>query len=122
MGLRVPEEEETPVQSPLQTACEWTRVTNWRFYEDGSEGTVVRYQPGRVSVEYRREEDGPPRIERVLIYTRHDDPRRRKLKKSLAAISPQMRGIVARIVRENERACGRFAATILLPNGESIHA
>ena len=73
MGFRVSLKRKTPVPTPLQTACEWTRVTNWRFYEDGSEGTVVRYQPGRVSVEYRREDDGPTRLERVLIYTRHDD-------------------------------------------------
>ena len=108
--------------TPLQTACEWTRVTNWRFYEDGSEGTSVHYQPGRVSVEYRRDADGHPRIERVLIYTKNDNPRRRKLKQILTTVSAQMKSIVARIVRENERACGRFAASILLPNGECIHA
>lgn len=110
------------MQSPLQTACEWKRVTNWRCYEDGSEGTAVHYQPGRVSVVYRHADDGVPCVERVLIYSRHEAPRRRKLKKTLTAISSQMRGLVARIVRENERACGRLVASILLPNGEMIHA
>ena len=105
----------------LKTACRWHRSLRWEAIS-GNASASPEYHPGRISVEYHTPLDGPARVKRVLIFSEHEDPRKRKLLEVLTEIPAPLRSKVARIVRDNERSYGRMIVSVLLPSGEKAYA
>ena len=108
------------VSTATQTATVWTRRDLSARCADGGELRIARYHPGTVSVEYEPLEGGGVRLKRVLVYSDHENPARRRLLGTHRSLPAQYRAVVLRAIAEAEQASGRYPASVVLPSGESL--
>lgn len=104
-----------------KSACRWFRNMKVHYLGGGKESIAIFYNPGRVCVEYETGDTPHPQIRRVIVYADGTGTVKLKIESVITEVPASMQTELFAIVAGNEANYGHYIASLLLPDGRTIH-